>query len=91
MTGGTLTGLAGNPTSGGGTVTLNDSAAVVFAAAAAGTGVNARTVAALNLLAGGAATVATPARVGRPGRPRRRHATMAAAGLSRDAADAVIR
>ena len=60
VTGGTLT-LAGNPTSGGGTVTLNDAAAVVFAAAAAGTGVNARTLAALNLLPGGAAAVATPA------------------------------
>ncbi len=60
VNGGTLT-LAGNPTTGGGTVTLNDSAAVVFAAAPAGTGVNARALAALNLLAGGTATVATPA------------------------------
>ncbi len=60
VTGGTVP-LAGNPTVGSGTVTLNDSAAVVFTAAAAGTGVNARTLAALNLLAGGTASVATAA------------------------------
>jgi len=56
---GTFT-LAGDPAAATANLTVNDAGSLYFTAAAAGTGINARHLAALNVLGGGEAVVDTP-------------------------------